>query len=114
MTYTAPFPNGELWPQWWDMYWWVNWLSYGPVMGLFFVRLGYGRTLRQFVVVNWLMPSIFGLVWFSIFGGTVLHAQFYEGVNYYDIYKSPRRRSHAAGSLQRRARWPLWSSPSCC
>lgn len=24
MTYTAPFPNGELWPQWWDMYWWVN------------------------------------------------------------------------------------------
>lgn len=88
MTYTAPFPNGELWPQWWDMYWWVDWLSYGPVMGLFFVRLGYGRTLRQFVVVNWLMPSIFGLVWFSVFGGTVLHAQFYEGVNYYDIYKT--------------------------
>lgn len=88
MTYTAPFPNGKLWPQWWDMYWWVDWLCYGPMMGLFYVRLGYGRTLRQFVLVNWLMPSIFALVWFSIFGGTVLHAQFYDGINYYQVYKS--------------------------
>ena len=23
MTFTAPFPDSELWPQWWDQYWWV-------------------------------------------------------------------------------------------
>lgn len=86
MTFTAPFPDSQLWPQWWDQYWWVDWLSYGPIMGLFFVRLGYGRTLRQFVIVNWLMPSLFGFVWFSVFGGTVLHAQFFEGVDYYASY----------------------------
>lgn len=88
MTYTAPYPNGELWPQWWDMYWWVDWLAYGPMLGLFFVRMGYGRTLREFVVVNWLFPAIFGFVWFSVFGGTVLHGQFFEGINYYAIYLS--------------------------
>lgn len=86
MTYTAPFVDGELWPQWWDMYWWVDWLSYGAIMGLFFVRLGYGRTLREFVVVNWLMPSVFGLIWFSIFGGTVIHDQLYLGIDHYAQY----------------------------
>lgn len=78
MTFTSPFPDSKYWPQWWDQYWWVDWLSYGPIMGLFFVRLGYGRTLCEFVMGNWLIPSHFGFVWFSIFGGTVLHAQFYR------------------------------------
>lgn len=86
MTFTAPFADSELWPQWWDMYWWVDWLCYGAIMGLFLVRLGYGRTLKEFVVVNWIMPSVFGLVWFSIFGGTVLHGQIYEGIDYYSLY----------------------------
>lgn len=86
MTFTSPFADSELWPQWWDMYWWMDWLSYGPIMGLFLVRLGYGRTLRQFVIVNWLMPSLFGVIWFSVFGGTVLHAQLFEGIDYYSTY----------------------------
>lgn len=86
MTFTAPFTDSGLWPQWWDMYWWVDWLSYGSIMGLFFVRLGYGRSLREFVVVNWLMPSIFGIIWFSIFGGTVLHDQLFLGIDHYAQY----------------------------
>lgn len=87
MTYTAPYPNGELWPQWWDMYWWIDWMAFGPLSGLLFVRLAYGRTLREFAVVNWVLPAIFGFVWFSIFGGTVLHGQFFEGIDYYSTYK---------------------------
>ena len=88
ITYTAPFTDGEMWPQWWDQYWWVDWLSYGAIMGLFFVRLGYGRTLREFVIVNWIMPSVFGFIWFSIFGGTVLHDQLFKGVDHYAQYKA--------------------------
>lgn len=86
MTFTAPFADSQLWPQWWDMYWWVDWLCYGAIMGLFLVRLGYGRTLKEFVVVNWIMPSIFGFVWFSVFGGTVLYGQMYKGIDYYSLY----------------------------
>ncbi len=86
MTFTAPFADSQLWPQWWDQYWWIDWLSYGAIMGLFLVRLGYGRTLREFVIVNWIMPSVFGFIWFSIFGGTVLYGQMYEGIDYYSLY----------------------------
>lgn len=86
MTYTAPFTDSELWPQWWDMYWWVDWLSFGPIVGLFCVRLGYGRTIRQFVIVNWLLPSAFAFIWFSVFGGVVLHAQLFEGLDIFSIY----------------------------
>jgi len=86
ITFTAPFPDSELWPQWWDQFWWVDWLSYGPLMGLFFVRLSYGRTLREFVAVNWLLPSSFGLIWFSAFGGTALHSQFFGDMDFYAIY----------------------------
>ena len=81
MVYTEPFPNSELWPQWWDMFWWADWLSFGPIMGLFFLKLGYGRTIRQFVVVNWLLPAVFGIIWFSVFGGTVLYAQLFQEID---------------------------------
>ena len=87
-TYTAPYPNSELWPQWWDMYWWVDWLAYAPLLGLFMVRVGYGRTLREFMLIEWIFPAMFGIVWFSIFGGTVINAQFYEGIDFYSLYKS--------------------------
>lgn len=86
-TYTAPYANSELWPQWWDMYWWVDWLAYAPLLGLFMVRVAYGRTLREFILVEWLFPALFGIVWFSVFGGNVLNAQFFEGIDFYSIYK---------------------------
>lgn len=84
---TAPYPDAANWPQNWDMYWWVDWMAYAPLLGLFMVRVAYGRTLREFVLVEWLFPAIFGLVWFSVFGGTILNAQLNNGVDFYSIYQ---------------------------
>ena len=87
MTFTAPYPDAEYWPQWWDQYWWADWMAYAPMLGLFFVKMGYGRTIREFIVVNWVLPAFFGFVWFSIFGATVLYGQYYQGIDYYAIYQ---------------------------
>lgn len=87
MTFTGPYPDAEYWPQWWDQYWWADWMAYAPMLGLFFVKMGYGRTIREFIVVNWIFPAFFGFVWFSVFGATVLHGQYYDGIDYYAIYK---------------------------
>lgn len=83
---TAPYVDSGMWPQNWDMYWWVDWMAYAPLLGLFMVRVAYGRTLREFIAVEWLFPALFGIVWFSVFGGTILHAQLFDGVDFYTIY----------------------------
>lgn len=66
----------ELWPQWWDEYYFVDFLSFGPITGLFLIKLAKGRTLREFVVINWVVPSVFGIIWFAIFGGLSLDIQY--------------------------------------
>lgn len=86
--FTAPYVNGEFWPQNWDMYWWVDWMAYAPLLGLFMVRVGYGRTLREFIFVEWVLPALFGILWFSVFGGTILHAQLWQGIDFYAIYQA--------------------------
>ncbi|WKY45171.1 BCCT family transporter [Eubacteriaceae bacterium ES2] len=79
--FTEPTANTELWPQWWDMYWMVDWLSFGPIVGLFLVKLAYGRTIREFITVNVILPSLFGIIWFGIFGGFALDLQLVHGID---------------------------------
>ena len=66
----------DMWPQWWDEYYFVDFLSFGPITGLFLIKLAKGRTLREFVVINWVVPSFFGIIWFAIFGGLSLDIQY--------------------------------------
>ncbi|WP_051533804.1 BCCT family transporter [Desulfitibacter alkalitolerans] len=86
MTFTDPFPNGDLWPQWWDMYWYVDWLSFAPIVGMFLARLAYGRTLREFFMVNMVLPALFGIAWFGVFGSLIIHGHYYQGMDYIGIY----------------------------
>ena len=81
MTFTDPFPEGDLWPQWWDMYWWADWLSFAPITGMFLARLCYGRTIREFLVVNMILPALFALIWFGVFGSLTIHTHFIEGTD---------------------------------
>lgn len=73
-----------MWSQWWDQYYFVDFLSFGPIVGLFSIKLAKGRTLREYVVMNWAVPAIFGIIWFAIFGGLALDIQYnfsaYAGV----------------------------------
>lgn len=68
--------ESELWSQWWDQYFFIDFLSFGPIVGLFSIKLAKGRTLRQFVVMNWVVPAMFGILWFAIFGGLALDIQY--------------------------------------
>lgn len=68
--------SSELWSQWWDQYYFVDFLSFGPIVGLFSIKLAKGRTLREYVVMNWVVPAFFGIIWFAIFGGLALDIQF--------------------------------------
>ena len=42
---------------------------------MFLSRMAKGRTVRSFILVNVLAPSIFCMVWIAAFGGVTLHMQ---------------------------------------
>lgn len=66
-----------------DDKWSANWLvvfmaaffGYGAPIGLFLARLGRGRTVRQFLLVNILAPTVFVFLWINTFGSTAIQMQ---------------------------------------
>jgi choline-glycine betaine transporter len=67
--------NTDMWPEWWDTFYLADWLSFAPLVGLFLARISYGRTIREFVLINMIAPALFGVLWFGAFGGFVLNLQ---------------------------------------
>lgn len=56
----------------WTTYYWAWWVSWTPFVGLFIAKISRGRTLREFVTVVIVVPSIVCFTWFGIFGGTTM------------------------------------------
>lgn len=54
----------------WTTYYWAWWVSWTPFVGLFIAKISRGRTLREFVTVVIVVPSLVCFTWFGIFGGT--------------------------------------------
>ena len=50
-------------------------MVYAPILGMFLSRLAKGRTVRQFILVNVLAPSMFCIVWIAVFGGLTVQLQ---------------------------------------
>lgn len=59
----------------WTLFDWSCWIAYAPVTGIFLAMMSRGRTIREFLIVNWILPSVFGLVWFSIWGNSAIMMQ---------------------------------------
>ncbi|WP_299789644.1 BCCT family transporter [uncultured Marivita sp.] len=63
-------PNTDDWG-WqgsWTVFYWAWTVTWSPFIGLFVARISRGRTIRGFVFGVLLAPSLFTLIWFSIFG----------------------------------------------
>ncbi|MEM1103523.1 MAG: BCCT family transporter [Pseudomonadota bacterium] len=68
------------WGRDWTLTSFLWWIAWGPFVGIFVARISKGRTLREFVLGVVIAPSLFSLVWFSVFGGAAIHAQLVEGL----------------------------------
>ena len=62
------------WQSHWTLFYWGWWISWSPFVGMFIARISYGRTVRQFIMGTLLAPAGASFVWFTVFGGTALHA----------------------------------------
>lgn len=73
-TYLSPI-DGSDWPRWWPIYYWAIWLAYAPLNGMFFAMISKGRTIREFMLMNLIIPALFGMLWFIIFGGAAMNQE---------------------------------------
>ncbi|BDZ55377.1 L-carnitine/gamma-butyrobetaine antiporter [Agromyces marinus] len=63
---------GEAWQASWTSFYWGWWISWAPFVGIFIARISRGRTVRQFVAGVIIVPTLIGILWFSVLGGSAL------------------------------------------
>ncbi len=80
--YTSNFFNksfftGELghddWPKWWTNFYWAQWLTWAPVTALFLGHISRGYTVREFILTVMVFPSLFSILWMTLFGGMSMY-----------------------------------------
>jgi glycine betaine transporter len=71
---TGDYSDTE-WTHSWTTFYWANWMAWAPITALFLGRIGYGYTVREFMLFNWIIPACFSILWMSIFSGTSLHME---------------------------------------
>lgn len=75
ITYNNALVEWDQWANEWPITFWNSFFIFAPVMGMFLARLGKGRTVREFLLVEILIPSVFCCVFIAIFAGTIINAQ---------------------------------------
>ncbi|MFT4125386.1 MAG: BCCT family transporter [Gordonia sp. (in: high G+C Gram-positive bacteria)] len=71
---------GDLeWMQGWTYFMLAWWVSWGAFVGVFLARISKGRTIRGFIVGVMVVPSTVFFTWFTVFGGSAIHIDMYEG-----------------------------------
>ena len=56
------------WFQSWTLTYMVWWLAWSPFVGVFIARISKGRTIKEFLLGVVLVPTIFSIFWFGVFG----------------------------------------------
>ncbi|MFT7006076.1 MAG: choline/glycine/proline betaine transport protein [Colwellia sp.] len=64
----------------WTIFYWGWWLAWAPFVGLFIARISRGRTIRQFIIGVMLIPTVFTLLWMTIFGNSAIDLVHNQGV----------------------------------
>ncbi|MFB0972676.1 MAG: BCCT family transporter [Neofamilia sp.] len=67
--------GGEALVRSWTLSDWAVWIAYAPVTGIFLGQISYGRTIKEVLMINVILPAIFGIIWFSIWGNYGLFLQ---------------------------------------
>jgi len=60
---------------WWTVFYWAWWVSWTPFVGFFLAKISKGRTVRELILGGLFAPTLFIILWFSIFGGLAIKMQ---------------------------------------
>jgi glycine betaine transporter len=74
----TPFTQGTFVGAW-TIFYWAWWISWAPFVGSFIARVSKGRTIKEFVIGVLFVPTALSMLWFSVFGGSALYYEMFEG-----------------------------------
>ncbi len=74
----------DKWADSWIIIYMAAFFAYAPPIGLYLARLAKGRTVRQFLLMNVLAPSMFVYFWINTFGSLAVYYQ-WKGIT--DVWK---------------------------
>ncbi|PJO79305.1 BCCT family transporter [Neisseria brasiliensis] len=64
--------SNTAWFNGWTVLYWAWWCSWAPFVGLFIARISRGRTIREFIFGVLVIPSVYCVLWFTIFGNSAI------------------------------------------
>ncbi len=68
-------PSYQTWMGDWTLTYFTWWIAWAPFVGIFIARISKGRTIRELITGSLVVPSLFCVLWFSVFGGSALHLE---------------------------------------
>ena len=74
-----PFEDLGGWSAGWTLTYLIWWIAWGPFIGIFVARISRGRTIREFCVGVILVPTLFSMLWFAVFGGAGFYIEMFGG-----------------------------------
>ena len=72
-----PYEGLTEWSASWTLTYLIWWLAWGPFVGVFIARISKGRTIREFCAGVILVPTLFSVLWFAVFGGAGIYVELF-------------------------------------
>src|SRR5699024_9975291 len=64
-----------------SFFYWALWIACVTFIGTFIARVSHGRTIKEFVSGVLLVSTIFGALLFTVFGGSGINLEYFQGAN---------------------------------
>lgn len=74
-------PQYETWMGDWTLSYFTWWIAWAPFVGIFIARISKGRTIKELIMGCLLVPAVFSIFWFSVFGGTAIEIEMFSDVS---------------------------------
>ncbi len=68
-----PFGDNT-WVMNWRVFYFAWFIAWTPFVGMFIARISKGRTIKEFIIGVVLIPTVFTIIWLSVFGTIALNA----------------------------------------
>ncbi len=81
------------WFQSWTLTYMVWWLAWSPFVGVFIARISKGRTIREYIVGVVVVPTMFAIFWFGVFGSIGFYGELVGSVAVLEVVKTDFNRT---------------------